>query len=130
MQPKLPDTNLFETMMNIAKTKTPKEKIDNTQLLKDTGLRIRHIRRNSREFPDSTATRDVTIAYRDGGDTIEIATAVVHPNDCFSRKMGTKLAVEGFQAGKVTRIPKTIDYGMGSLVKASALRTINLLFGW
>jgi hypothetical protein len=124
----------FDKMMEEFKTPawTPKpsrEKIDNTQLLKDTGLRILHIRKNSRDFPDNTAVRDMTIAFREGNSVIEIATAVVHPSDCFTRKIGTKLAVEAFLAGRTIHVPKMLDYGYETLRSASAIRSLCLMFG-
>lgn len=123
--------NKFEQLAEQGKTfGKAKEKIDNTQLLNDSGLRIRHIRKNGPGFPDSCSTRDLTVAYREGNSVIEISTAVVHPNDKFNKKMGTKLAIESFNAGKVVRIPKTVDYQGNSLRPATALRTINLMFGW
>ena len=98
--------------------KTKKEQIDNTQLLKDTGLRIRHYNVNR------VGIRPMTVAYREGSSTIEIATSIVHPLDKFCRKMGTKLAVEAFLAGKVTRLPKVAHVG-----KLSAVRHLDYMFG-
>lgn len=80
--------------------KEPRERINNTQLLADNPtLRVRH-------FHQVGNSRSMTVAYREGHSTIEIATAVVNPVDCFCRKMGTKLAIEHFLAGKVVIIPK------------------------
>jgi hypothetical protein len=111
-------------------TKTPKEKIDNTQLLKDTGLRVRHF--NGSDRFGLPRTRNMTIAYREGHTCIEIATAIVHPSDYFCRKVGTKLAVEAFQQGKTTIIPKSTSYQDAFNDKArplSACATLGELFG-
>lgn len=83
-------------------TDTPKEekvKIDNTQILADTGLRVIHF--NRIDFND----RSMTLAYKGTDRLVEIATAVTHPNDRFCRKIGTKTAVEAFLAGKTVRLP-------------------------
>ena len=119
--------NKFDQLALDRKTtgKAPREHIDNTQLLKDTGLRVRHIRSTVNGL-NSSSTRDVTIAFRDGNNVLEIATSVVNPVDCFSRKVGTKLAVENFLAGKTVRVPKVLDmYGR----KASAITSLNFMFG-
>ena len=107
-----------------------KERIDNTQLLKDSGCRVRHIRKNDdMDNPGSTSTRDVTIAYKDGGSVLEIATAVVHPNDKFCRKVGTKLAVESFLSGKTVRVPKSLGFSFRERRPASPIATLNSMFG-
>ena len=78
---------------------TPRVRIDNTELLASTGLRVVHV--NNR----------VTVAYRVlGSRTMEIATAVCHEKDVFSRRVGTKQAVENFQAGKKIIVPMAIDF--------------------
>lgn len=79
---------------------TPKPaRIDNSELLASTGLRVIHIR--------SKGQHPVTVAYRQPhrGHVIEIATAVCNPLDTFSRKIGTKTAVENFLAGRTINIP-------------------------
>lgn len=101
--------------------KQKKERIDNTQLLKDTSLRIRHYNL------DTHGVRAMTVAFREGSSTIEIATAIVHPKDKFCRKVGTKLAVESFVAGNVIKVPRAASFftakGLG------AIRTLDIMFG-
>jgi len=80
--------------------KTKADKIDNTQLLADTGLSIVHVN----NIGDDDKPRSMTIAYKGSDRLVEIATSVTHPQDRFCRKIGTKLAVENFQAGKKVRI--------------------------
>ena len=110
---------------------TKREKIDNTQLLKDTGLKIRHFHKLDQY--GYSRPRDLTIAYKEGRSTLEIATSVVHPSDCFSRKVGTKLACEAFQAGHTIRVPKAIDFqhgwGEDTPFLSSAHQTLRLMFG-
>ena len=106
-------------------------KIDNTQLLKETGVKIRHFHTIDRF--GYNRPRNLTVAFKEGRSTLEIATAVVHPSDCFSRKMGTKLACEAFQAGRTVRVPKALDFehdwSEDKPVLASAQKTLALMFG-
>ena len=108
--------------------KAKHEKIDNTQRIKDAGVRIRHFHTTDRfGYP---RMRDLTVAFKEGRNTIEIATAVVHPSDCFSRKMGTKTAVENFVAGKTVLIPKTEDIQAPKIgIPTSAHNTLLSMFG-
>lgn len=105
-----------------------KEKINNTQLLKDTGLKIRHFHTGSDRF-GYPRMRNLTIAFREGSHNLEIATAVVHPADTFCKKIGTKLAVEAFQAGKTVHIPKIGDFLDDPFRPASAQLTLLTMFG-
>jgi hypothetical protein len=75
-----------------------KDKINNTQLLADTGLSIIHVNRVG-------YGRSMTIAYKGSKTMIELATAITHPDDTFSRKAGTKQAVSAFTAGRTVRVP-------------------------
>jgi hypothetical protein len=102
-----------------------REKIDNTQLLKDTGLKIRHFHTVDRY--GYSRPRNLTVAFKEGRSTLEIATAVVHPSDCFSRKVGTKLACEAFCDGHRIVVPKALDFGENR--PASANETLRLIFG-
>lgn len=103
-------------------TLTPKrERINNTALLASApGVKVVHVR------PDGNSPRlrrkAMTVAFRQNhkGHNIEIATAIVNPDDAFSRKIGTKLAVENFLDGKTTTIPDA--YG-------NAVRSIRYMFG-
>lgn len=80
---------------------------DNGQLLADNNLQVVHIR------PDGFR-QGMTIAYRPQqhpGQTLEIATAVCSRIDTFSKKVGTKQAVEAFLAGKTVRVPDNYRNG-------------------
>ena len=79
-----------------------KQKIDNTELVNDfhaEGGRIMHMR------PTKWLPRVFTVAYILKSGRIEFATAVTHKNDNFTKKVGTKLAIEHFKAGQVARLP-------------------------
>lgn len=108
--------------------KTKREKIDNTQLLKETGLKIRHFHTGADRF-GYPRMRNLTIAFKEGRTNLEIATAVVHPSDCFSRKVGTKLACEAFQKGHTIKIPKIGDFYGDPHKPASAQLTLLTMFG-
>lgn len=95
--------------------KTPK--INNTDLLKQTGLRIRHFHGTDRfGYP---RMREMTVAYIEKRGRLEIATAVVHSQDRFCRKMGTKQAIENFLAGKTVTVPAAQDLYADKPMKAA-----------
>jgi hypothetical protein len=77
----------------------PAPRIDNGPLLAETGLRIVHFNRVEE------GGRSMTVAFKTTGSLVEVATAITHPSDAFTRKLGTKTAVEAFLAGKTVRIP-------------------------
>jgi hypothetical protein len=74
------------------------EKVDNGDLLKTHGLSVVHINRVG-------YGRSVTVAFKSGKSTVQIATAITHPDDTFTKKIGTQKAVEAFLAGKVITVP-------------------------
>lgn len=80
------------------------DKINNAKALADTGLRIIHINKVD------TGGRSVTIAYKGTSALVEIATAVTHPDDVFTRKVGTQKAIEAFVAGRTIRVPVPRDW--------------------
>lgn len=49
--------------------------------------------------------RGVTIAYRLKSSRVEFANAVQHGADDFTKKIGTKTAIEHFLAGKTVTMP-------------------------
>lgn len=120
--------NMMKNLVNPKNLGIKREKINNTQLLKDTGLKIRHFHRGTDRF-GYPRMRNLTVAFREVGHNIEIATAVVHPSDCFCKKIGTKLAVEAFQAGKRVSIPKIGDFLGDPRKPASAQLTLVNMFG-
>lgn len=77
-----------------------REKIDNSALLAETGVRIIHINRVATGGPS------MTVAYKEINKShIKIATSVCHKSDSFDKKIGTKLAVNNFLDGKTIIIP-------------------------
>jgi hypothetical protein len=82
---------------------TETEHTPNGELLATHGLKVMHIRPNAH-----TGHRGMTIAYRQQhrkASVVEIATALVHPSDTFTKKIGTRLAVESFVAGQTVLLP-------------------------
>lgn len=83
---------------------TPKKKpepIDNTQLVKDfraQGGQIFHVRPTKNR-------RGITFAFIQKGRRFEVATAVQHSSDDFTKKIGTKTAIEHFTKGKTVFMP-------------------------
>jgi hypothetical protein len=84
-------------------TTTPKKpKINNTDLLANSGLRIVHCHYEG--------ARAVTIAYeRINRSHLKISTAVCHKADTFSKKMGTQTAIKNFQKGNTIVVPADRD---------------------
>lgn len=80
-------------------------KINNTELLATSGLRVVHVHDTPRY---GCSHSGMTVAYRTGGRgmrTVEISTSICSPRDTWTRKEGTKLAVEHFLAGHTIRLP-------------------------
>jgi len=78
------------------------EPIDNTQLVTDfrtNGGQIFHVR------PDKFGRRGTTFAFVQRGRRFELATAVQHSSDDFTKKLGTKTAIEHFNNGKTIFVP-------------------------
>lgn len=98
--------------------KQPKEIINNTRLVEDfrkDGGRIVHRRPKGNR-------RGVTFAFRVKGGRIEIATSVTHRNDCFSKKVGTKLAIEHFRKGQTIFLPMLEKNYVTSIVQMLGVR--------
>lgn len=96
--------------------KPPVEPIDNTELVlgfRAEGGGILHLR----PYKDGNGswTRGLTTAFKIKGRRVEIATALTHHSDCFTKKMGTKLAIEHFRAGKTITLPISRDNPLQSL---------------
>lgn len=94
------------------------EKIDNTKRLADSGLRVVHL--PPRPGFDGIGFRNnnkgLTVAWRPNDNNgnrahavIEVATALCKRGDVFSRKLGTKQAIENYQAGKKCFVPLVDD---------------------
>ena len=85
-----------------APTVVPKPHIDNTALVeafRKEGGGVMHF------VPGKYRRRGMTVAFIPKGSRIVVATSLTHPNDAFSKKMGTKTAIENFAAGKCIVIP-------------------------
>lgn len=74
-------------------------KVNNGNLLTEHNLKVMHFRPGY-DLPG------MTVAYREvNRNVIEIATAITHPNDCFTKKIGTRCAVEAFISGRTAFVP-------------------------
>lgn len=103
MTPQTTTTETGKTLAELAKdivTAEPTPELPpNGELLKANELRVMHFRPNRTH-------RGFTIAYkRKNRNVVEIATSIVHTNDTFTKKVGTRLAVEAFVAGRTTYLP-------------------------
>lgn len=99
--------------------KTKKEVINNAKLLEESGLRVVHILPIN-DYP-GVSHGGMTIAYRPtarGMRTVEISTSVCSPRDTWTRKNGTKLAIEHFLAGHTLRIPVFRALGVVGTIKS------------
>lgn len=75
---------------------------DNGKLLADNNLSVVHFGPATKISPRD---RSFTVAFRPTGDLVEVAVSVVHPKDKFTRKIGTRTAVDKFLAGETIKIP-------------------------
>lgn len=98
------------------------EPIDNTELVtqfRAEGGGILHIR-PKQAFMSMKPTRGVTLAFKIKGKRVEVASALQHRSDCFSKKVGTKTAIEHFQKGKTLVLPLNSNAPIASLKRAMA----------
>ncbi len=75
--------------------------LNNTEVVEafaNEGGRILHIR-------PTGGNRGITFAYKRKGGRVTFATAVQHRHDDFTKKMGTKTALEHFWEGKTVSLP-------------------------
>ena len=82
------------------------EHIDNTKLVEDwraEGGSIFHFRPEHRN--KIHRRRGVTIAFKAKGTRVELASACQHSSDTFTKRIGTKTAIEHFKAGKTITLP-------------------------
>lgn len=94
--------------------KPAKPYINNTELVtqfRAEGGRLFHIH-------PAPQRRGMTIAYRERSGHVEVATAITHRADCFEKKIGTKTAIEHFNAGRVISVPKVTNDVLYSLRSA------------
>lgn len=95
--------DIFDKMKEKAANKP--EPINNTELVaafREEGGSILHIR--PREYAN-LRTRGLTVAFKLKSGRVELATAVQHRADDFTKKVGTKTAIEHFHAGKTVTLP-------------------------
>lgn len=86
---------------HLPNVKPEKVIINNTDAVQAFGAeggRILHVR-------PSDGKRGITFAYKRKGGRVTFSTAVQHRHDDFTKKMGTKLALEHFNDGKVVSLP-------------------------
>lgn len=86
--------------------KPPVEPINNNELVlgfRAEGGGVFHIR--PRKNFDGKWSRGMTVAFKLKGGRAEVATAVTHRVDCFTKKIGTKTAIDHFRAGKTVFLP-------------------------
>ena len=89
-----------------ARAAEKREPIDNTELVRQfraQGGHIVHVR--PRAVFNGAVTRGMTVAFVIKGGRIQLATAVTHRADDFTKKIGTKTAIEHFNAGKTVFLP-------------------------
>ncbi len=128
--------NSGQTLHEIAKdivTKEEEPPVHIGNLLNEHGLAVMHVRpiqytRMQRAVNELTGRtsyyRPMTVVYRvpkRGDRVIEIATAVLHPLDDYSKKVGAKIAIDNFLAGKTVLIPRQ--------PKESPVLTLRAMFG-
>lgn len=86
--------------------------INNTELVtrfRAEGGGIFHIR------PEKPQDRGITVAFKLKNSRVTFATAVQHRDDSFTKKIGTKTAIEHFDAGQVVTVPRKSKTLAGTL---------------
>lgn len=81
--------------------------IDNTALVTDfraKGGLVVHIRPKRNPYTGKWK-RGGTFAFITKGSRMEVSSALQHSADSFSKKVGTKTAIEHFNAGKTIHLP-------------------------
>lgn len=103
--------------------KNVREKINNTAALKESGLTIVHM--NAPFMRDGKKLyRAMTVAYEQINKShLKISTSVTHKADTFTKKVGTKIALENFKKGNTVVIP----LASGNIEIAEQLRN---MFGY
>jgi hypothetical protein len=100
-------TNLHPLAVLALAGSTPRpDPIDNSELVerfRAEGGQIVHI--IPKKLLGGQYTRGITVAFKRKSGHIEMATAVQHRNDTFTKKMGTKTAIEHFDAGRTVSLP-------------------------
>lgn len=87
--------------MEVSEKPAPINNSDLVEEFRREGGHIVHYRGNRH----SNNLRGVTFAYKLNNGRIEFSTAVQHKNDTFTKKIGTKTAIEHFREGKTIILP-------------------------
>lgn len=91
--------------------KVVKPVINNTELItrfRAEGGGVFHVRPVKKG--DERLSRGITVAYKVRGKRIEFSTAVQHRADAFTKKIGTKIAIEHFDNGKTVTMPLQVPF--------------------
>lgn len=110
---------------HLEQQKQPREKIDNTQLLKESGLRVVHVRpRDKAVYIRAGQQKGMTVAYEpvSGKAVVRISTSLCKRGDTFCKKLGTRQAIENFKKGQVIFVPVDKELGV--------VNSLRDMFGW
>lgn len=89
-----------------APAKVKPEPIDNTELVlafRAEGGNVLHIR--PVHYGSGLVSRGMSIAFKVKSGRVELATSLQHRSDSFTKKLGTKTAINHFLAGKTIVVP-------------------------
>lgn len=91
--------------MTEERAKTPKVKVNNTE-------RVEAFRSDGGRIVHSIVgrKRPMTFAVIKKGRRLFVATSLCHPNDQFCKKMGTKTALDNYEAGHFVVLPAEGDF--------------------
>lgn len=103
-------TETGKTLVEIAKDiitteDTPEDTRNSGELLVELGLKVIHFRPNTQY---GRTLHGLTVVYKElhrNSNVIEVATAIVHPKDTFTKRTGVRLAVKAFVAGRTVCLP-------------------------
>lgn len=106
------DESFGETLKEIAKriatengTETVDENVNISDFLAAKGLRLVHIRPNGSDYSVLKHRGMTVIWQRVNTNVVQIATAVVHPNDQFTKRTGALVAIQHWLDGKTCYLP-------------------------
>ena len=99
----MPTQEQIDASIARSQAKAPrKADFSNADLVADSGLNIAHFQRE-----DTPLTRDITVAYEVvSNNLLKVATSMCHPSDTFTKKFGTRQAIENFQNGNFIDMPR------------------------
>lgn len=81
--------------------------LSNQELMERAGVNVVHIAPDTANSFRPKGRKGVTVAFKQAapGLNIELAVAVCNPEDTFTKKIGTRVAVANFIAGKRVFLP-------------------------